>query len=154
MTRFLFAIVFCAVAISPVAAQPNPFEKGPKKRATFADVGKVTVEVTPKEAKPGETVQVKLTVAPNPGNWTYPVNPKDREQAGSNRIKWEPKLADLIFVGGITDPPDPKSKPRDDDKPNGPKDEYYPHRAEWIFAAVVSPKASPGLKKVPLGSAP
>ena len=149
MTRFLvsFALIACSLAAAPVSAQPNPFEKGPKKRTTFADLGKVTVEVTPKEAKPGETVQVKLTVQPFPGNTTYPAKPKDPKQPGLNRINWEPKLADLIFVGDITDPPNPKTKPQPD-KPD--LMEYYAGTVSWTLDAVVSPKATPGAKKVPL----
>ena len=148
MTRSLVAIALIAGTLSAtsVSAQPNPFEKGPKKRTTFADLGKVTVEVTPKEAKPGETVQVKLTVVPALGAWTYPVNPKDPTQPGSNHINWEPRLADLIFVGHITDPPGIKLKDRED-KPGSMK-EYYEGSTSWILNAVVSPKATPGAKKV------
>ena len=85
MMRFLLPLALIVGTFSPVAAQ---FETAPKKpgRTSFADLGKVTVEVTPKEAKPGETVQIKLTVAPQPGAWTYPVNPKDPTQPARGAI--------------------------------------------------------------------
>jgi thiol:disulfide interchange protein len=150
MKRTLFpAAVAVLLAANSVGAQPgNPFAVKKPGRFTFADLAQVTVEVTPKEAKPGETVQVKLTVAPKPGNWTYPVKPKDRDQIGTNRIEWKPVPADLIFVGDIQDPPNAKTKASEDDP--GKLKEYYPNAVTWVLSAVVSPKATPGPKKVPL----
>ncbi len=151
MKRFLIPVaLICLFSAGSASAQPGgPLDApGPKKRSTFADLGKVTVEVTPKEAKPGETVQVKLTVETKPGAWTYPVKPKDPGQPGSNRINWEPRLADLIPVGAIIDPPNPKVGPREDEP--GKMKEYYTGLVTWTLSAVVSPRATPGVKKVPL----
>ncbi|MFO0802254.1 MAG: cytochrome c biogenesis protein CcdA [Gemmataceae bacterium] len=124
---------------------------GPKKptnRPKFSDLGTVTVEVSPKEAKPGQTVQVRLTVEPKPLAWTYPTSPKDKEQPGSNRINWEPKANDLVFVGTVVDPEGVKTKKRSDEPDK--LAEYYPHKVTWVLNAVVSPKATPGAKSVPL----
>lgn len=124
---------------------------GPKKptsRPKFSDLGTVTVEVSPKEAKPGQTVQVKLTVEPKPLAWTYPTSPKDKEQPGSNRINWEPKANDLVFVGAVVDPEGVMTKKRSDEPDK--LAEYYPQKVTWVLNAVVSPKATPGAKSVPL----
>lgn len=142
MKRLAIACLVFLTAASTSLAQP-------KKRTTFADLGKVSVEVTPREAKPGQTVQVKLTVSPTLGSWTYPVNPKDKSQPGSNVIDWEPKAGDLIFVGTVVDPPNPKMKPRGENEP-GKFTEYYPGTVSWTLNAVVSPKATPGTKTIPL----
>ena len=148
MIRFLVPLAFAILAAS---AAPGQFET-PKKVAgkpkRFSDVGRITVEVSPKEAKPGQTVQVTLTVEPTTFAWTYPAKPSDASQRSTNHIAWEPKLADLIFVGDVADPPGPKTKPRADAP--GKMDEYYPSRVSWVLNAVVSPKASPGPKSVPL----
>ena len=80
MKRFLIPVALISLVRRRLGfrAQPgNPF--APKKRSSsFADLGKVTVEVTPKEAKPGETVQVKLTVETKPAPGPIPSNPKTR----------------------------------------------------------------------------
>ena len=131
-------------------AQPgDPFASIPARpgKMTFADYGKVTMEVSPKAARPGETVTVKVTVAPSSFAWTYPNKPSDPAQAGKNNIQ-PPPPGDLIFVGGVTDPPGAKTKPRDD-KPDA-KDEYYPSPATCVMRAVVSPRATPGAKTVKL----
>ncbi|HEY2909804.1 MAG TPA: cytochrome c biogenesis protein CcdA, partial [Gemmataceae bacterium] len=146
MKRLILPLV---LLIGSVAAAPAQAQFG--RKSSFADLGSVSVQVSPKEARPGETVQVKFTVAPNKGAWTYPVHPKDRGQLAVNAINWKTtKPSDLIFVGGITDPPDAKTKPRDEKNPSEGTDEYYPHAVEWTLNAVVSPSASPGPKEVPL----
>lgn len=116
MKRLILPLVLLigAIAASPVQAQFS------RRGASFADLGSVSVEVSPKEARPGETVQVKFTVAPSKGAWTYPVHPKDKGQLAVNAINWKTtKPSDLIFVGGITDPPNAKTKPRREESQRG-----------------------------------
>lgn len=152
MKRFLIPVALFALALSTSAfAQPGGLGSTGKKRKGFPDLAKVTVEVSPKEAKPGETVQVKLTVTPSAGSWTYPTKPKDPNQRSTNSIDWSPKKSDLIFVGNVQDPPNPKTKPNEDNMaPPGSLIEYYTQPSTWILQAVVSPKTTPGMKQVPL----
>jgi len=147
MTRFALSF---ALSLLAAASAPAQFD-GPKKpvsRPKFSDLGSVSVEVLPKEAKPGQSVKVLLTVEPKPLAWTYPTKPKDKDQPGANRINWEPKANDLIFVGDVVDPADAKTKPREDEP--GKFKELYTSKVTWVLHAVVSPKATPGAKSVPL----
>ncbi len=152
----LAALALCGLS-TPLSAQPGdlfpkdgfgaPVSKLPAKFAKLADV---TVDVTPSKAKPGETVTVKLTVAPKPnsGSWTYPAFPEDMSQTSRNEIELPPP-GDLVFIGAVTDPAVKwETKPRDANAPNGPKDQYTHGPVEWQFKAVVSPKAKAGAKSV------
>jgi thiol:disulfide interchange protein DsbD len=133
---------FPADPFEKIDDKPSPLPKAFLKRAT------VDLTVTPAKAKRGETVVVKLTVTPKANAWTYPAFPKDREQFSRNSIDL-PKPAELVY---ITKPADPKVewklKPRDDAKPDGPKDEYSTGPVTWEFNAVVAPKAKPGKVEV------
>ena len=111
----------------------------------FAKRAGVTVEVVPAKAKRGETVTVRITVAPKPDahSWTYPVFPKDPAQLGKNMIEL-PDPGDLIFIGKVTDPPVKwKDKPRDSGLG---EDQVSSEPVTWELKAVVSPKASVGPK--------
>jgi len=147
MKRIVLPLAILLLTGLTVGAQPLG-TKNPAGRTKFSDLGTVTVEVSPKEAKPGQTVQVKLTVEPKLLAWTYPTSPKDKDQPGSNRINWEAKAADLVFVGAVVDPEGVKTKKRSDEPDK--LAEYYPQKVTWVLNAVVSPKATPGAKSVPL----
>ncbi len=147
MNRSLSVLALVALLLTGatgLAQPPGEFAAalGPR---TSADFGQVSVEIRPKEAKPGQTVSVLLTVTPAPKAWTYPNHPSDPKQDSKNAIRF-PKPGDLIFVEAVTDPPGPKTKPRE----GGGYDEYYPFSVTWTMTAVVSPKATPGPKTVPL----
>jgi thiol:disulfide interchange protein DsbD len=113
---------------------------------SFDDIADYGVTVEPAKAKPGQTVTVKLTVAPKPGAWTYPVNPPG-DQLSRNDFTL-PRSGDLIFVGAVTDPPGWKAKPSILDPLQ--QDRYYPHEVTWELSAVVSPRAASGKKAVSL----
>jgi thiol:disulfide interchange protein len=135
---------FPADPFEKIDDKPSPLPKAFLKRAT------VELSVTPAKAKRGETVTVKLTVAPKAGAWTYPAFPKDAGQASRNSIDL-PKPAELVYISKPADPKvEWKLKPRDDAKPDGPKDEYSTGPVTWEFKAVVSPKAKPGKLEVAL----
>lgn len=159
MFRIAVALVLFGSALA--GAQPpefpdNPFEKIDDKPSPlpkqFLKRASVELTVTPAKAKRGETVTVKLTVSPKAGanSWTYPAFPKDAGQLSRNSVEL-PKPAELVY---ITKPADPKVewklKPRDDAKPDGPKDEYSTAPVTWELKAVVSPKAKPGKIEVAL----
>jgi thiol:disulfide interchange protein len=148
--RTLLAVLTLALLASPAAAQPPddlPFKLpgfGPKA-TSFYDIADYEAAIEPAQAKPGETVTFKLTVTPKLGAWTYPANPPDGQLARSE-IDF-PRRGDLIFVGGVADPPGWQTKPSAE---AGKTDRYYPEAVTWELKAVVSPKATPGVKKVAL----
>jgi thiol:disulfide interchange protein DsbD len=146
--RTPLAALTLALLAAPAAAQPPdlPFTlPGANKARSFEDVAEYEARIEPAKAKPGETVTFKLTVTPKPGAWTYPANPPDGQLA-RNDIDY-PRRGDLIFVGGVADPPGWKTKPAAE---SGKTDRYYPDAATWELKAVVSPKAGPGKKTVKL----
>lgn len=148
MRTRLAALTLILLAGSAAGQAPDlPFKLGPGSKArSFEDVAEYKAEIEPRQAKPGETVTFKLTVAPKGDAWTYPATVAG--QLSSNTID-PPKPGDLIFVGGVTDPPGWKEKPSAADP--GLTDRYYPDPVTWELKAVVSPKASPGRKTIALG---
>ncbi|HEY1187459.1 MAG TPA: cytochrome c biogenesis protein CcdA, partial [Gemmata sp.] len=146
MPRSALWLTFVALCASTTPASAQPTTTLPKEFAKRADV---TVDVVPPKAKRGETVIVKLTIAPKPEAhaWTYPAFPKDPAQSSRNIIAW-PEPGDLIFIGKIADPAVTwKEKPRDTDLG---ADQYTDAPVTWELKAVVSPKATPGPKSVVL----
>ncbi|HEV3386565.1 MAG TPA: cytochrome c biogenesis protein CcdA, partial [Gemmata sp.] len=151
---FLTTVVL-VIAATPAGAQPGDDLFGPKSNripTRFSEVADITAEVVPAKAKRGETVTFKFTVTPKPGAWTYPTKPEDPEQSARNKLAVPQKPGDAIFVTPVLDPPQPKThkKPREEEKPNGPQDQYYPEPVTWELATVVSPNAKPGNTKVGL----
>lgn len=166
MTRSALPVALFALCLASATAlaeppKPDPFGKdndpfapapGGKLDSKFARRARVDVSVTPTKAKWGETVTVKLTVTPNPqaNSWTYPAFPKDSGQSAKNQIQL-PKPGDLVFIGVAADPMIGwKLKPRDENEPNGPQDQYTSGPVTWDFKAVVSPVAKPGKVTVDL----
>lgn len=125
----------------PFAPQPAPSSKLPKEFTARADV---TLTVSPAKAKWGETVVVKLTIAPKPGSWTYPVFPSQPGQTSTNLIEL-PEPGDVIFISRVADPPQQKweLKPRLGGR-EGEFDQVTFAPITWEFKAVVSPKAKAG----------
>lgn len=143
-----FVVVALCTFSAPVVAQPDAGTKGnlPKD---FTDRASVTVEVVPAKAKRGETVAVRLTVAPKSGRhaWTYPAFPKDESQAARNTLRF-PSPGDLIFIGKLADPAVAwKEKPREAEIGT---DQYTESPVTWELKAVVSPNATVGPKSVAL----
>src|SRR5262249_6768182 len=119
-----------------------------RTRITFdGAVQSVTSQIEPAEASPGQTVTFKLVVRLNPGFHTYPTVQPDPSEASSRNVIQLPAAGDLIFVEPVADPPGAKTKPGSE---KGHTLAYYPDGATWEFRAVVSPKSTPGEKKVGL----
>jgi DsbC/DsbD-like thiol-disulfide interchange protein len=104
--RTSLLIVSLAVLVTlgspPAAAQKKDwYERAVKKvEATFE----------PAEAKPGDTVTLRLTVHLNEGFHTYPTRQPDKAaEAMVNTIKF-PDPGAVEFVGDVTDPKDFKTK--------------------------------------------
>src|SRR5438067_3988706 len=106
--------VLCALS-APLRAEPpfgnDPLGKDPfgpaiganPALAKFAKLADVNVVAIPAKAKWGETVTVKITIAPKGDGHTYPVFPKDATQDAKNSVVLPP-IGDLIFIGTVTDP--------------------------------------------------
>jgi hypothetical protein len=109
-------------------------------------VTKVEAKFEPAEAKPGQTVTLKLTFEFIEGWWTYPtrqVDPAARSQV--TRIVF-PDPGNLIFVGPFEDPKGFLTKA---DPETGIKElRYYTRTVTWERKAIVSPKASKGKTSV------
>lgn len=108
-------------------------------------VKKIDARFEPAEAKPGQTVQFKLTVELNPGWYTYPTVQPNKEVISSvNRIIL-PLPGEVVFVESVKNPP----FQTENDPVLGPKD-FYPGGTTWDFPVVVSPDATPGFKEIML----
>ena len=128
MTRALLTLSAC-VALAGVA-QPKDAIK--KVEATFE----------PAEAKPGQTVTLKIVVQLADGYFTYPVlQPVPEAKYSVNKVTF-PAGGPVVFVGETVDPVGPKTKKAEDH-------EYliYPGGGTWVRKAVVSPTAKAGEAK-------
>ena len=140
MIRTLLVLpILLVFAASPGLAQ---------QRASFQDAVKsIAGTIEPAEARPGQTVTYKLTVKLNHPYYTHPVKQPDMSVGVANsRNEIElPTTGELIFVEPISDPPNAKTKT----STLGTL-AYYPEGATWEFKAVVSPKSTPGDKRIAL----
>jgi thiol:disulfide interchange protein DsbD len=150
MRRSLSALLLVLVA-GPAFAQLDftlPGSRG-SKASDFADVAKTRTAIVPAEAKPGQEVTFELTIIPEPGSYTYPVNIPPG-QVGSNTIKLPPP-GDLIFVGTIADPTEGLKPTQSLLDPSVTEMHYpFPATPTWRLKAIVSPDAKPGKKTVVL----
>ncbi len=145
---FLFASLIVAAVGPAVVAQsfdlPGGLGSPAKRPTTFTDVATFSISTNPTTAARGQVVEVKLTVSPKPGNYTYPTS-ASTTQLSKNKIVL-PTEGDLIFVEPIQDPPGAKEKPGVIEG----TDKYYPNEVVWTFKAIVNPSATPGAKSIPL----
>src|SRR5688572_14234605 len=131
MTRTLLSLPLCLIVVGIAFAQPKDAIK--KVEATFE----------PAQAKPGQTVTLKLTVSLADGYFTYPVlQPAPEAKYSVNALTF-PTGGPVVFVGETVDPVGPKTKKAEDH-------EYliYPGGGTWVRKAVVVPAAKAGDEKV------
>lgn len=136
MSRTLIAIALSVLVPAIACAQGTKAKDAVKKvEATFE----------PAQAKPGQTVTLKIVVELAAGYHTYPVvQPSPEAKFSANKISF-PVGGPVVFVGDIVDPVQPKIKKVEDYKLY-----EYPGGGTWIRKAVVSPgaKAGAGTAKV------
>jgi hypothetical protein len=133
MLRSLLILPLTLVVALPAAAQKDWYEKAVKK---------VEAKFDPAEAKPGQTVTLKLTVELNDGYHTYPVAQPDPGASSMTNILKFPAAGTLIFVGGTADPKDYETK---EEPLLGIKElRTMSGSVTWTRKAVVSPKAAAG----------
>jgi hypothetical protein len=119
---------------------PLPALAQPKKAEDV--VKKLEARFEPAEAKPGQTVTLKIALELADGYSTYPTVQPDRGAASmTNRIVF-PKPGAVVFVGKLEEPADPKVKAEPDLQIEELR--YYPGGGTWSRKAVVSPDAKPG----------
>ena len=136
-----------AITLSLVAFLA-PFASAQKNIGFDKAVKKFDVTFEPAQAKPGETVTLKITLDLNEGYYTYPTVQPEKSAANMvNKIVF-PAPGALIFVGETTDPKNAKSKA----EPLMGIDEmrYYTGTVVFERHAVVSPNAKPGATTVTL----
>ena len=87
---------------TPVAlAQDKGFDKAVKS---------VTATFEPAQAKPGQTVTLKLTVELADGYHTYPLKQGEKPAASMVNKLTFPEAGAVVFVGETLDPPNPELK--------------------------------------------
>jgi hypothetical protein len=136
----MFRKLLCAAVLSLIpfvaavhADDPPPFETILKKaEATFE----------PAEAKPGQTVTLKVSLHLLEGWHTYPLSQPDKAaKAQANKLML-PETGAIFFVGDIVEPPHPKEK--SEPLANIEKMLYYPGGGAWECKAVVLPNTPAG----------
>jgi hypothetical protein len=141
MRRLL--IPTAAAALTALAATPTLSQ--PAKADWYAKAVK-SVEATfdPAEAKPGQTVTLKVTVTLTPGHYTYATTQADKQAADLGLVNafTFPKPGAVVFVGEVTDPKDPKTKAMPE--LGVKKLKYYDGKVTFERKAVVRPTQGPG----------
>lgn len=139
----LLALVFAAPAPSQELPFNLPGAGGPAARS-FADVADVTAAFEPAQARRGQAVTLKLTIAPKPGSYTYSfhLHPTFKNNFGL------PPGAVVSAAGPFTDPPDPGEKPDPFDAAKTYP--YYPRPVSWDIPLTVSAAAPAGKQAVAL----
>src|SRR5688572_32019698 len=103
MRRMLFALPLCLVLAGAASAQ-----------SAKDAVKKVEAVFEPAEARPGQTVTLKITVQLADGYCTYPVvQPAPEGKYSTNSVVF-PAGGLVVFVGETVDPAGPKAKKVED----------------------------------------
>jgi hypothetical protein len=143
--RPIYGLVVCSAVV--VAAAPG---RPPEQKSDWYEraVKKVEATFDPAEAKPGDTVTLKLTVHLNEGFHTYPTRQPDKAaEAMVNTIKF-PDAGAVEFIGEVADPKEYKTKAEPD---LGIKElRIVEGKVVYERKAVVSATAKPGLVTVKL----
>ena len=116
----------------------------PEKKPAWWDkaVKKVEAKFEPAEAKPGQTVTLKLTVELHDGYYTYPTRQEDKAAEGMVNTLTFPDAGAVVFVGETVNPLDylTKAEPL-----LGIRDlRYHPKKVVYVRKAVVRPTQKPG----------
>src|SRR5271163_5015040 len=123
--RYAMAAIFLPLSLAPATAQPGIDEV----------IKKVEAKFEPADAKPGQTVTLKLSVQLLPGWHTYPtIQPDKGARAQANKITF-PEGGPVVYVGEFEDPSGAKEKA--EPLASIEKLLYYPGGATWERKAVV-----------------
>jgi thiol:disulfide interchange protein len=111
-------------------------------------VKKIEARFEPAEARPGQTVTFKLIVELNKGWYTYATFQPDPKAQFAKNVIVLPAPGEVVFVEPVQDPPNFKTKSEPELEVK--EQRIYPGGATWEMKAIVSPRATPGVKKVTL----
>ena len=147
--RYLLSVfTVILLSLTPLLAQEGLYKlpgAGGSKARSFPDVADLITTIEPAQAKRGQVVTFKLTIAPKPGCYTYPITPPESQDSRNKVVL--PRKGNVIFVGEPRDPAGWKEKPAAEE---GKTDRYYPNTVTWEFPAVIAPNATPGKQTVAL----
>jgi hypothetical protein len=135
MQKLLLAVVIAAIpflAEGRAAAQPTIEQIIKKAEAKFE----------PADAKPGQTVTLKISLQLLDGWHTYPVTQLDKAAKSQSNKLTLPEGGAVVFVGGVVDPPEPQEK--SEPLANIERILYYPGGGAWKCKAVVLPTTAAG----------
>jgi len=138
--RTLFTITLAIAVAAGSARAADPVQPAWYTKA----VKSVEAKIEPAEAKPGQTVTVKVTVVLTPGHYTYATKQTDKlaiEYELMNGVTFPPP-GGLVFVGELTDPPNPKTKAMPEIGVKVLK--HYGGTVSFERKAVVAPGQKPG----------
>ena len=150
MIRLLTGCIVFVAAATAAPAQLTPLG-GPSKVPAWYTAAVQGVDATfePAEAKPGQTVTLKVTVRLNPGYHTYPLKQAEPGAAPYvNTIKY-PAAGAVVFVG---EPETLGVKTKADEFLKLEELGYVPGTAVYARQAVVVPTAAAGPVTVTLPS--
>ena len=128
---------------------PRAAVLGQESKLTFEQVFKgAEAHFEPAEAKPGQSVTLKVSIKLLDGWHTYPIRQPDPGAQGQTNQLTLSGSGDVIFVRHMEDPPEPAKLPPEELPPGVEVIFEYPEGGIWRQQAVVSPKANPGAKPV------
>jgi hypothetical protein len=147
-----FLLLLALGVLTPVACGDDPLLPPPAKKNDWYAKAVKSVETTvePKEAKPGQTVTLRVAFDLADGYTTYPTAQVDKNAAGMvNYVKF-PEPGAVVFVGDVTDPPNFKKKV---ELELGIAElRYYTGKVSYERKFVVNPTQKPGDIEVKLPS--
>jgi len=148
MKRLIVAMITLLTTMA--AAHSQPPGAGGRALSFEEVVRKVEASVEPVAARRGETVTWRLKVELIDGWHTYPAKQSDPNASNQVTKFTFPDPGDVVFVGLLQEPPDPKSKP--EPELDIKKLTYYEGTVTWERKFVVSPNAPSGplMIKVPV----
>ena len=134
MTTALFALMLAVPTFAPEPGQkPEWFGRAVREFAVTCD---------PAEAKPGQTVTLKIALHLADGYTVYPTKQTDPAAEGMVSKITYPSSGSAIFVGDPGDPAGAKSKAEPELGIVALK--YYSGKVTWERAFVVDPAQKPG----------
>ncbi len=132
LMKYLYLSIAFVLSVSCAQAQPSLDQI----------IKKIEAKFEPAEAKPGQTVVLKISLQLLDGWHTYPTFQPDKgAKSQTNKITF-PEGGDVVFVGELEDPMGAKEKA--EPLANIEKMLYYPGGANWERTAVVRPTVPAG----------
>ncbi|MCE9533724.1 MAG: protein-disulfide reductase DsbD N-terminal domain-containing protein [Planctomycetes bacterium] len=135
INRFTYTLAAIALSLlaSPAFGDPPSIKEILKK---------VEAKFEPENAKPGQTVTLKVTVQLLDGWHTYPTFQEEKGARSQTNKFTFPSDGAIVFVGELNEPANPKEK--SEPVLGIEKMHYYPGGGVWTQKAVVRPTTAAG----------